>query len=88
VPSSKPKPCLERKQFGKNIVRLRTKTQLTQAQFAEKVGLTVRYVQQIEAGDNWPSLPKLAALRDALKCSWDDLMAGISNSVSARKTKD
>jgi transcriptional regulator with XRE-family HTH domain len=50
---------------------------LTQEKLAEKVGLTARYIQQIEAGDNWPSLPKLAAIREGLKCSWEDLMAEI-----------
>jgi transcriptional regulator with XRE-family HTH domain len=58
-------------------VRLRAKAKLTQEKLAEKVGLTARYIQQIEAGDNWPSLPKLAAIRESLKCSWEDLMAEI-----------
>lgn len=79
MPSSslKPKPCPKRKRFGRNLAKLRTNAKLTQEKLAEKAGLTARYIQQIEAGDNWPSLPKLTKLRDVLKCSWEDLFSGL-----------
>ncbi len=73
----KSKPSAQRTQFGKNVARLRYRARLTQGQFAEQVGLTIRFVQQIEAGDNWPSIPKLARFHSVLQCSWEDLMSGI-----------
>jgi transcriptional regulator with XRE-family HTH domain len=73
----KPKPCRERKTFGRNVARLRAAADLTQEQFAERTGLTARYVQQIESGDNFPSLPKLAVFCDFLAFSWNDLFADV-----------
>ena len=49
---------------------------LTQEKLAEKIDRSVRYTQSIEAGEYWPSLPTLSLLKKALKCSWDDLLAG------------
>jgi len=78
VPSAslKPKPCAKRQRFGRNLARLRTQSKLTQEQLAEKSAVSARYIQQLEAGDNWPSLPKLSKFRSVLKCEWADLLAG------------
>ena len=46
---------------------------LTQEDLAEAVGLNARHLQAIEAGDYWPTLPTLKALRKALKTSWETL---------------
>lgn len=59
--------------FSKNLKRLRTKKGLTQEQLAEKLGITVRYVQLLE-GKQCPDV-KL------------DTIAGIAKAVSA-KPKD
>ncbi|MBE7537655.1 MAG: hypothetical protein HS122_04520, partial [Opitutaceae bacterium] len=34
------------------------------------------YIQNVEAGDNFPSLPTLARLRAVLRCDWNELFAG------------
>jgi len=48
---------------------------LTQQKLAEDVGVSVRYLQSIESGAYWPSLPTLIRLRSKLKAkSWDDLI--------------
>jgi transcriptional regulator with XRE-family HTH domain len=49
---------------------------VTQEQLAEKVGTSARYVQSIEAGEYFPSLPTLARLKLALRCKWDELLGG------------
>jgi transcriptional regulator with XRE-family HTH domain len=49
---------------------------LTQEGLAEKVGVSARYIQNVEAGENFPSLPTLVRLRAALRCSWEELFAG------------
>ena len=35
--------------------------------------MSARYIQNVEAGDNFPSLPTLARLRAVLRCDWNEL---------------
>ena len=44
------------KQFGQNVICLRNKIGITQERLAEKVEISSRYFQSIEAGKRWPSL--------------------------------
>ena len=76
MPVKKPAPCPVRAKFGKNVSRLRAVAELTQETLAERTGLSVRYLQSIEAGEYFPALATLSRLRQALKCSWDDLLKG------------
>ena len=64
-----------KKVFGENISRLRYKRKLTQDQLAQKCGLTLRYIQMIEAGTKFPRLNTLRALTHSLDCEWNDLFA-------------
>jgi transcriptional regulator with XRE-family HTH domain len=50
---------------------------MTQEVMAEKAGISVRFVQKIEAGDTLPSIVTLAQIREALGCSFEDLMRGV-----------
>jgi len=77
-PSEKPRPCRHRRRLGRNVNRLRCREGyfLTQEELAEKVGVSTRYIQSIEAGDYWPSLPTLSKLLKSLKCSWNELLEG------------
>ena len=43
-------------QFGQNVICLRNKIGITQERLAEKVEISSRYFQSIEAGKRWPSL--------------------------------
>lgn len=76
VPSRKPAPSTLRTKFGKNITRLRRAKGLTQESLAEKVGLSVRYVQSIEAGEYFPTLPTLTRLRRTLSTDWNEIFDG------------
>jgi transcriptional regulator with XRE-family HTH domain len=76
VPTRKPKICPHRTRFGKNIAALRSHRNLTQEKLAEKAGVSVRYVQSIEAGEYLPSLPTLARLKAVLRCNWNELFDG------------
>ena len=76
VPSKKPLPCLTRSRFGKNVVRLRQAKTLTQEMLAEKSGLSARYIQSIEAGEYFPTLPTLIKIRKTLGCDWNELFSG------------
>jgi transcriptional regulator with XRE-family HTH domain len=76
MPSRKPKACPHRTKFGKNIASLRARRELTQEKLAEKMGLSARYIQSVEAGEYFPSLPTLVKLRAALWCAWEELFDG------------
>jgi transcriptional regulator with XRE-family HTH domain len=62
-----------RRAFGQTLVYLRYQAGLTQEQLAEKVDLSTRHLQAIEAGDYWPTLPTLRKFRRALNVSWETL---------------
>jgi transcriptional regulator with XRE-family HTH domain len=76
MPVRKPKSCPHRIRFGENIFSLRAKRRLTQEKLAEKIGVSARYVQSIEAGEYLPSLPTLARLKSTLRCTWEALFDG------------
>ena len=76
MPARKPDVCPLRKRFGRNVARLRSRRNLTQEELAEKVGVSARYIQNVEAGENFPSLPTLVRLRVVLRCDWNELFAG------------
>ena len=50
---------------------------LTQEKLAEKADISLRYVQQLEAGQRNPSIATLVRLRKALGCSYDDLFRSL-----------
>lgn len=76
MPVRKPKSNPQRTRFGKNVGRLRTRRKLTQEDLAERIGVSARYLQSVEAGEYFPSLPTLVRLKNALRCGWDELFAG------------
>jgi transcriptional regulator with XRE-family HTH domain len=47
-----------------------------QEQLAEKTGVSTRYIQSLEAGEYFPSLPTLVRIRAILRCDWNDFFAG------------
>ena len=63
--------------LGKNLNRLRMGSGLTQEKLAEKAEISLRYVQQLEAGQRNPSIPTLVRLRRVMGCSYDDLFKGL-----------
>ena len=67
----KEKSCPQRIRFGKNLKGIRNRLKLTQEAVAEKAGMSTRYIQNLEAGDNFPALQILIRLKTVLGCSWD-----------------
>jgi transcriptional regulator with XRE-family HTH domain len=63
--------------LGRNLNRLRNRAGLTQERLAEKSDLSLRYVQEIEAGEKSPSVESLSRLRRSLACTWNDLFRGV-----------
>jgi transcriptional regulator with XRE-family HTH domain len=60
-------------QFSRNVVLLRNRAGMTQERLAEKIGISTRYFQSIEAGKRWPTIGVLVQLRNSLRCGWADL---------------
>ncbi|MEQ9318700.1 MAG: helix-turn-helix transcriptional regulator [Polyangiaceae bacterium] len=59
--------------LGRRIAELRASADLTQEQLAERLDLTPRYVQMIEAGEANPAIRALAELAHALGVGLADL---------------
>ncbi len=64
---------LPHQQLGSNVCRLRLDHGLTQEQLAERADISRRYLQQIEAGEMNPTINVVTRLREALRCSWDQI---------------
>jgi DNA-binding XRE family transcriptional regulator len=75
VPAKTRSPQL--KQLGQNIARLRSRASRTQEETAEKIGVSSRYYQSMEAGRYFPSLAVLIALRTALECTWEEIFESL-----------
>jgi transcriptional regulator with XRE-family HTH domain len=76
MPVRKPESCMHRRRLGENVAALRARRGLTPEALAERVGVSPQYLQSVEAGEYFPSLPTLAHLRAALRCDWNELFAG------------
>ena len=63
--------------LGKNLNQLRLGAELTQERLAEKSDISLRYLQQLEAGQRNPSIPTLVRLHRALSCRYDDIFKGL-----------
>lgn len=61
-------------ELGKRIKRERLALKLTQAQLAEKAGISVQYVSHIEKGNQQMSVTVFSRICDALNISADKLL--------------
>jgi transcriptional regulator with XRE-family HTH domain len=62
--------------FGQNLQTQRSKTKWTQEKLAERLKISARYYQSLEAGTRAPSFELLLRIGKVLGCSWDDLLQG------------
>jgi transcriptional regulator with XRE-family HTH domain len=56
------------------IKELRLKLNMTQSMFSEKAGISIRYLQNLEAGDNTPTLEMLYQIAKAFNVSIHELI--------------
>ncbi|MCS7019299.1 MAG: XRE family transcriptional regulator [Cytophagales bacterium] len=61
--------------FGLKIRQLRAEKNISQSELAEKAGLSVSYLNEIEKGKKLPKVEKIALLADALGVSYDWLVS-------------
>jgi transcriptional regulator with XRE-family HTH domain len=60
--------------FGQNLHAQRSKTKWTQEKLAERLKISWRYYQSLEAGTRAPSFELLLRIGKVLGCSWNDLL--------------
>ena len=60
-----------------NLKKLRCALKMTQAELAQEVGVTQSLVAQWERGVSMPSAARLPLLANTLKCTMDELFAGL-----------
>jgi UDPglucose 6-dehydrogenase len=63
--------------LGKNIAQLRRALGISQDALAERLGITTRHMQKLEAGSHAPSLPLLVTLHKKLGAEWEEMFAGL-----------
>lgn len=69
------KNLINKKTLGRKIKEARNTLGLTQAELAEKIGVSQNFLGDIERGIKLPGLPKLILLCNTLKISLDYLFA-------------
>ena len=62
------------KNFGENVRRERMARRITQEKLSEMIGLNIRNLQKIEAGETNVLMTTVVRLRKALGCSADKLL--------------
>lgn len=65
---------MERPIMGDRVKELRKKRRLTQEQLAEKIGVSLQYVSEIERGLSMPSMQVFLKLLEVLDASADYLL--------------
>ena len=70
-------------EIGRRLRRARLRLDLTQAQVAEKIGVTFQQIQKYERGDTRLALSTLARLRDLLRIEAADLLPPLRGDGSA-----
>ena len=68
---------MDYKAMGRRIRQLRKQERLTQAELAEKVGISTSFMGHIERGTRIASVETLVHLSDTLKVSLDSIVNGI-----------
>ncbi len=69
-------PRLPFKPAGRNLSALRLEKGLTQEKAAERIGISLKYYQALEAGIKAPSFTTLCRVRKIMDTSWERLLLG------------
>ena len=67
------------KKVGKRIQEVRKSRGLTQEELSEMVGLSVKYISNIECGFKMPKLNTFVAIANALQCDSNLLLLDVLN---------
>ena len=78
--------CLDNKMVGKQIALLRFAKQMTQADLAERLGISFQAVSKWERGENLPDVAILPQLANVLETTIDNILCGNVRQVAYRGT--
>jgi transcriptional regulator with XRE-family HTH domain len=78
-------PAAELRFLGRRVAELRRDGGLTQSVFAERAGVTVRYIQAVEAGKINPTFTTMLALAGGLDVALADLFIPPKSTTPARR---
>lgn len=70
--------------IGRRIANARKASQMTQAEFSEKIDISEKYLSRIECGTQLPSIVIVAKMCEVLNISVDELLA-LSNVYNNNK---
>ncbi len=73
------------KDIGKRIQQCRKKRKITQAQLAERVGISTNYLSSLERGIYNIKLELLVAILNELDCSADEVFCDVVKKASSVK---
>ena len=77
---------MDAQKVGKRIQEARLLRGMTQAALAEKVGLSVKYISNIECGFKTPKLSTFVDLANALECDADSLLCDVLDSATVQQS--
>jgi transcriptional regulator with XRE-family HTH domain len=63
-----------KKTIGRNVNKLRLAANLTQEELCGRAEIDRSYLQRLEKGTSSPTLDVLVKLKNALSCTWLDLL--------------
>lgn len=63
--------------FSVRIRRMHTERHMSEQQLADAAGVSQRAIYSYENGHQCPKMSSIIGLREALGCTWDDLLEGI-----------
>lgn len=74
---------MDKRKVGNRIKQARIACGLTQAQLAEELNLTPKYISNIETGYRLPQLETFIAIANALNCGTDNLLIDVIDTPAA-----
>ncbi len=74
--------------FGKKIRENRTKLGISRSELAEKLGVSVNFLGDIERGLKLPSIPNLILIANVLKVSIDSLLCDSLDNIFCEENEN
>lgn len=65
---------MTRVELGEKIANLRKNQNMTREQVAQKAGLSVKFIYEVEKGRKGLSVDSLLKIKSALSCSYDQIL--------------
>lgn len=66
--------AMTRVELGEKIANLRKNQNMTREQVAQKAGLSVKFIYEVEKGRKGLSVDSLLKIKSALSCSYDQIL--------------